>query len=146
MIVYELNEVPKKLFEFYAEAFPNSAFAKLLTRSRLFETVTADVGSLSPWVTWPTRSRCVPSLPLELECRPYFAALPIDAPSDFHSWLILRLRQGARAGRQEREEGEEGTKHDQQGEEGLTARLLQEARCPSASVSAYCLCLCLCPS
>ena len=29
MIVYELNEVPKKLFEFYAAAFPNSAFSKL---------------------------------------------------------------------------------------------------------------------
>ena len=59
MIVYELNEVPKKLFEFYAAAFPNSAFSKLLKEARCFETETADVGSLSPWVTWPTMHRGV---------------------------------------------------------------------------------------
>ena len=28
-IIYELNEIPKKLFDFYSSAFPNSAFAKL---------------------------------------------------------------------------------------------------------------------
>lgn len=61
-IVYELNEVPKKLFEFYSDAFPHSAFAKLRNNSRLFETVTADVGSLSPWVTWPTMHRGVSNL------------------------------------------------------------------------------------
>lgn len=61
-IVYELNEVPKRLFEFYSDAFPQSAFARLKNNSRLFETVTADVGSLSPWVTWPTMHRGVSNL------------------------------------------------------------------------------------
>lgn len=58
-IVYELNEVPKRLFDFYSDAFPNSAFGRLREHSRLFETVTADIGSLSPWVTWPTMHRGV---------------------------------------------------------------------------------------
>ena len=66
MIVYELNEVPKKLFEFYAAAFPNSAFSKLLKEARCFETETADVGSLSPWVTWPTMHRGVPNTDHEI--------------------------------------------------------------------------------
>lgn len=59
MIVYELNEVPKKIFDFYADAFPKSAFAFLRTSSSLFETFTADVGHLSPWITWPTMHRGV---------------------------------------------------------------------------------------
>ena len=66
MIVYELNEVPKKLFEFYAEAFPNSAFGVLSSKSTLFETLTADVGSLSPWVTWPTMHRGVSNVQHEI--------------------------------------------------------------------------------
>lgn len=59
VIVYELNEIPKKVFEFYSEAFPNSSFAKLKNQSNLFETMTADIGSLSPWITWPTLHRGV---------------------------------------------------------------------------------------
>ena len=58
-IFYELNEVPKRIFDFYAQAFPLSAFAKLRRRSQLFETITADVGELSPWITWPTLHRGV---------------------------------------------------------------------------------------
>ena len=59
MIVYELNEVPKKIFDFYADAFPQSSFAFLRNSSSLFETFTADIGHLSPWVTWPTMHRGV---------------------------------------------------------------------------------------
>ena len=44
VIVYELNEVPRRLFDFYADAFPGSAFAQLRIYSNLFETLTADVG------------------------------------------------------------------------------------------------------
>lgn len=58
-IFYELNEVPKRIFDFYALAFPDSAFARLRTRSMLFETITADLGELSPWITWPTLHRGV---------------------------------------------------------------------------------------
>ena len=58
-IFYEMNEVPKRLFDFYAEAKPHSAFATLKKKANLFETITADVGHLSPWVTWPTLHRGV---------------------------------------------------------------------------------------
>lgn len=59
VIVYELNEVPRKLFDFYASSHPKSAFAKLRNQSSLFQTHTADVGNLSPWITWPTMHRGV---------------------------------------------------------------------------------------
>jgi len=66
VVVYELNEVPRRLFDFYADAFPSSAFAKLRQHSNLFETLTADVGSLSPWITWPTIHRGVSNLDHEI--------------------------------------------------------------------------------
>lgn len=61
-IIYELNEIPKKLFDFYSSAFPNSAFAILKKNANLYVTQTADVGILSPWVTWPTMHRGVSNL------------------------------------------------------------------------------------
>ncbi len=66
LMVYELNEVPKKLFNFYADTFPKSAFATLRNNSRLFETETADVGALSPWITWPTMHRGVSNIEHEI--------------------------------------------------------------------------------
>ena len=66
IIVYELNEVPRRLFDLYADAFPSSAFALLRKHSSLFETRTADVGSLSPWITWPTMHRGVSNVDHEI--------------------------------------------------------------------------------
>lgn len=66
IVVYELNEVPRRLFDFYADAFPASAFAQLRKSSNLFETLTADVGSLSPWITWPTMHRGVSNIDHEI--------------------------------------------------------------------------------
>lgn len=66
VIVYELNEVPRKLFDFYAEAFPKSAFGTLRSKSNLFQTLTADVGQLSPWITWPTMHRGVSNVEHEI--------------------------------------------------------------------------------
>ena len=66
VVVYELNEVPQRLFNFYADAFPNSAFASLRSRSNLFKTLTADVGQLSPWITWPTMHRGVSNVDHEI--------------------------------------------------------------------------------
>ena len=57
VIVYELNEVPIRLFEFYADAFKHSAFAELRKMGNCFETKAPDMGHLSPWVTWPTLHR-----------------------------------------------------------------------------------------
>ena len=61
-IFYEMNEVPKRLFDFYADAVPGSSFAHLKRNGRLFETVAQDVGHLSPWITWPSLHRGVPNI------------------------------------------------------------------------------------
>ena len=53
-IVYELNEVPKKLFDYFATANPKSAFATLRNKAKLYQTYSADIGHLSPWITWTT--------------------------------------------------------------------------------------------
>ena len=66
VIVYELNEIPKKIFDFYANSHPNSAFAFLRSNSHLYNTKTADVGGLSPWITWPTIHRGVSNLDHEI--------------------------------------------------------------------------------
>ncbi len=66
VIVYEVNEIPRRLFDFYADAFPASAFAQLRNRGTVFETVAADVGGLSPWVTWPTMHRGVSNIDHEI--------------------------------------------------------------------------------
>ena len=58
-IFFELNEVPKRLFDFYSDAKPNSSFAYLRQYGNLFETVTGDIGHLSPWITWPSLHRGV---------------------------------------------------------------------------------------
>jgi hypothetical protein len=60
-ILFELNEVPTRVVEHYAERHPSSAFATVLRRGLQFETVTPDEGHLSPWITWPTLHRGVPS-------------------------------------------------------------------------------------
>lgn len=66
VVIYELNEVPRRLFDFYADAFPISAFAQLRKHSNLFETLTADLGGLSPWITWPTMHRGVCNIDHEI--------------------------------------------------------------------------------
>jgi hypothetical protein len=84
-IIYELNEVPIKLFDFYSKAFPNSAFAKLLSCSQLFETHTADIGGLSPWVTWPTMHRGISNVDHEIsDLGQDLKKVNLDYPSVFN--------------------------------------------------------------
>jgi len=59
LIIYELNEVPKSIFEYYTTLEPNSAWAHFFRRARKYETIAADIGHLSPWTTWPTVHRGV---------------------------------------------------------------------------------------
>jgi len=59
LIVYELNEVPFRIFDHFARTMPNSAFAKLRRGSCAYETFAEDSGHLSPWITWPTLHRGV---------------------------------------------------------------------------------------
>lgn len=59
LILFELNEVPWSILDYYCKKYPNSTLAKTLPLSSQYETVTEDEGHLSPWITWPTLHRGV---------------------------------------------------------------------------------------
>ena len=59
IILYELNEVPKKLVDFYVNKNPNSALAFISNEGINLDTITMDEGELHPWSTWPTVHRGV---------------------------------------------------------------------------------------
>ena len=59
LILYELNEVPVKLLNFYTTLKPNSNFNYLINSGKLKPTITNDIGELHPWSTWPTVHRGV---------------------------------------------------------------------------------------
>ncbi len=59
LILYELNEVPWRVIDWYVQKRPYSAFAELLKSAKTFTTVTKDEGELHPWTTWPTLHRGV---------------------------------------------------------------------------------------
>ena len=59
LIIYELNEIPRKLFDFYVNKFPNSSFAEISNKGIILNTFTKDIGELHPWSTWPTVHRGV---------------------------------------------------------------------------------------
>ncbi len=59
IILFELNEVPSRVLDAYCAAKPDSELALLVQHARRFETLTEDVGSLSPWITWPSLHRGV---------------------------------------------------------------------------------------
>lgn len=57
--VYELNEVPWRVLDWYCALRPSSHFARLVHAGRGYVTTAADEGPLSPWITWPTVHRGV---------------------------------------------------------------------------------------
>ena len=59
LIIYELNELPRKLLEYYVDLKPNSNLNKLKTIGKDLNTFTTDKGELHPWTTWPTFYRGV---------------------------------------------------------------------------------------
>lgn len=59
IIAYELNEVPSRVLDFFVNARPASALAKLVSRSSYYHTYSPDVGQLAPWSTWATQHRGV---------------------------------------------------------------------------------------
>jgi hypothetical protein len=59
LIVYELNEVPWRIVDWYIAQRPESNLARVLKRSLSYTTVTHDSGELHPWTTWPTVHRGV---------------------------------------------------------------------------------------
>lgn len=58
-ILFELNEVPFEILEYYVEKYPNSNLAKIYPQCAKYKTITEDVGLLEPWITWPTLHRGV---------------------------------------------------------------------------------------
>lgn len=61
IIVYELNELPWRVLDRYLSEAPNGPFARLVSESAAYTTITPDEGELSPWITWPTLHRGVDS-------------------------------------------------------------------------------------
>ena len=59
LIIFELNEVPLKVFDWFLKSRPRSYIARLMTLGTVLETYTEDKGHLSPWITWPTLHRGV---------------------------------------------------------------------------------------
>lgn len=59
LILFELNEVPWSILDYYIKKYPQSQLAKILPLSSQYETITEDKGHLSPWITWPTLHRGV---------------------------------------------------------------------------------------
>jgi hypothetical protein len=59
IILFELNEVPYPILDYYVQKNPKSAFAKLVNKSQQFETLAENFGELSPWKTWPSLHRGV---------------------------------------------------------------------------------------
>ena len=58
LILFELNEVPWRVIDVYASAYPRSALAQAVSSAASFTTVTKDV-QLSPWTTWSSVHRGV---------------------------------------------------------------------------------------
>lgn len=61
VVVFELNEVPWRILDWWVRNHPDSAAASLLPASTQLTSVAPDEGHLSPWVTWPTVHRGVPN-------------------------------------------------------------------------------------
>ena len=57
LLIYELNEVPRRLLDYFIKNNPNSAFAKISREGLILNTLTKDDGELHPWSTWPTVHR-----------------------------------------------------------------------------------------
>ncbi|MCU0567673.1 MAG: hypothetical protein MUF49_13875 [Oculatellaceae cyanobacterium Prado106] len=59
VILFELNEVPYRVFDQYCQDKPQSSFAQLLAQSQQYETWAEDNVHLSPTTTWPSLHRGV---------------------------------------------------------------------------------------
>ena len=59
ILLFELNEVPFQVIDYYCKKYPNSVLATTLAKSSEYETYSYDEGHLHPWSTWPTVHRGV---------------------------------------------------------------------------------------
>jgi hypothetical protein len=61
IILFELNEVPKKILDYFIQSRPQSWLARTTNSRKYFDTYMPNVGHLSPWNTWPSFHRGVPN-------------------------------------------------------------------------------------
>ncbi len=61
VVVFELNEVPWRVLDWWTARHPDGGLADLVASSRTYTSVAVDEGHLSPWITWPTVHRGVPN-------------------------------------------------------------------------------------
>ncbi len=59
LLIYELNEVPRKIVVDFIKKRPSSTLAKIIKEGCFLETYTSDQEELHPWSTWPTVYRGV---------------------------------------------------------------------------------------
>lgn len=59
IILFEINEIPYRIFDYYTQRHPGSHLATLMQRAKQFETVCEDQVELDPWISWPTLHRGV---------------------------------------------------------------------------------------
>lgn len=59
IILFELNEVPVRILDYYCAARPQSWLAKSMNKRVNYETFMPNRGHLSPWNTWPSFHRGV---------------------------------------------------------------------------------------
>ncbi|HEX2827945.1 MAG TPA: alkaline phosphatase family protein [Burkholderiales bacterium] len=59
VVLYELNEVPWRVVDWYVARRPRSHLAAALRDAETYTSVTHDTGELHPWTTWPTVHRGV---------------------------------------------------------------------------------------
>jgi len=58
-ILFELNEVPFSVIDYFCQKFPQSHMARIVPLCVQYTTYTDDEGELHPWATWPTVHRGV---------------------------------------------------------------------------------------
>ena len=59
LLIYELNELPLSVLNWYMAINKKGFFAKRLSSENIYETICSDEGELHPWTTWPTLYRGV---------------------------------------------------------------------------------------
>jgi hypothetical protein len=95
IVLYELNEVPRRVLEEFASRNPRSTFARLLKQGAFFETVTEDKGVLSPWITWPTLHRGVSN---EKHCIGDFGQDLREVNDEYPAFTALLAKAGVKVG------------------------------------------------
>lgn len=95
LVVYELNEVPAKVLDYYVATHPQSALAGIVAHGTLVETYATDSGVLSPWITWPTVHRGVTN---ERHCIADFGQDLSEVDAEYPPIWQLLSRQGVRTG------------------------------------------------